>query len=163
MPCYAIHPSPVGPLLAVAAADALVGLYFQDEPHAPVPGRAGCARDDAAPIRAATSQLDEYFAGLRDRFDLPMAPIGTPFQQAVWTAIASIPYGETITYGELARRIGRPGHSRAVGVATGRNPLSIVVPCHRVVGADGALTGYAGGLDRKRRLLALEAGKSPTG
>ena len=103
------------------------------------------------------TQLDEYFAGDRQEFDLPLAPAGTPFQRQVWEALASIPYGEVTSYAALADRLGRPGSARAVGAANGANPLAIVVPCHRVVGADGTLTGYAGGLDAKRTLLTLEA------
>ncbi len=101
-------------------------------------------------------ELDEYFAGRRRAFDLVLAPAGTPFQLAVWEELRRIPFGGTTTYGELARRVGRPTAARAVGAAVGRNPISIIVPCHRVVGSDGALTGFAGGLDRKRALLALE-------
>ena len=108
------------------------------------------------PLRAAHSQLDQYFAGSRKRFELPLAPDGTSFQRAVWNAIAQVPWGETLTYAELASRAGRPGSARAAGAATGRNPLSIIVPCHRIIGSDGSLTGYAGGLDRKQKLLALE-------
>ena len=102
------------------------------------------------------AQLDQYFAGSRKRFELLLGPNGTPFQRAVWNAIAQVPWGETLTYAELASRAGRPGSARAAGAATGRNPLSIIVPCHRIVGSDGSLTGYAGGLDRKQKLLALE-------
>jgi methylated-DNA-[protein]-cysteine S-methyltransferase len=108
-------------------------------------------------LRAAAAQLAEYFAGKRRTFDLPLAPHGTPFQLAVWSALRAIPYGETRNYAELARAIGRPTASRAVGAANGKNPLGIIVPCHRVIGASGALTGYAGGLSAKRWLLELEA------
>jgi methylated-DNA-[protein]-cysteine S-methyltransferase len=114
------------------------------------------ARDPRAAAPAA-EQLREYFASQREHFDVPLAARGTEFQRRVWEALCSIPYGETASYGEIARAIGRPGASRAVGAANGRNPISIVVPCHRVVGAAGALTGYGGGLDRKARLLSLEA------
>src|SRR5690349_6385560 len=107
-------------------------------------------------LRECARQLDEYLDGRRESFDLPLAARGTPFQRRVWNEIARIGHGETITYAELARRAGAPGCARAAGAATGRNPHSIVVPCHRVVGSAGALTGYAGGLDRKARLLALE-------
>lgn len=110
------------------------------------------------PIRAAKRQLREYFDGERRDFDLPLAPAGTPFQRRVWDELRRIPYGETISYGELARRIGKPTASRAVGAANGRNPLAIVVPCHRVIGADGTLTGYGGGLPVKESLLAHEQG-----
>ncbi len=111
---------------------------------------------ESAPLRAAAAQLEEYFSGARTSFALPLAPRGTPFQLAVWNALTGIPYGETITYGELARRVGRPAASRAVGQANGANPLPIVYPCHRVVAAGGRLGGYGGGTETKRRLLALE-------
>ena len=114
-------------------------------------------RDAAFPVlRRAAAQLRAYFALERDTFDLPLSPAGTAFQRAVWKAISTVRAGETISYAELARRAGHPGSARAVGAATGRNPLAIVVPCHRIVGSDGSLTGYASGLDRKRALLALE-------
>ncbi len=102
-------------------------------------------------------QLDEYFAGDRREFDLPLVPLGSEFQRRVWDGLLEIPYGETISYGELAREIGRPAAARAVGMANGQNPISIVIPCHRVIGADGALTGYAGGVERKRLLLEHES------
>ena len=113
------------------------------------------------PFREAVEQLGAYFAGELRRFDLLLAPAGTPFQLEVWTALRAIPYGETVTYGEIAGRLGRPGAQRAVGAANGRNPIPIVIPCHRVVGADGSLTGFGGGLPIKRRLLALECGNVP--
>lgn len=109
-----------------------------------------------APLREAKRQIGEYLAGERRVFDLPLAPAGTPFQHSVWDALRSIPYAETLSYGELAKRVGNPAASRAVGAANGRNPLAIVVPCHRVIGADGSLTGYGGGLRVKSALLALE-------
>jgi methylated-DNA-[protein]-cysteine S-methyltransferase len=115
------------------------------------------AKRDATSASAATKQLREFFAGTRARFDLPLAPIGTPWQRAVWDALLEIPCGETLTYGEIAARLGRPSAARAVGASVGRNPISLVIPCHRVVGANGALTGYAGGIERKRWLLELEA------
>ena len=146
--------SPIGELTVVAEDGALVGLYMTGHRPAPDPESFGERVDDALP--AATAQLAEYFAGERTAFDLPLAPRGTAFQQAVWAALRDIPYGETRSYGELAAALGRPGASRAVGLANGRNPLSIVVPCHRVVGAGGKLTGYAGGMERKSWLLALE-------
>jgi methylated-DNA-[protein]-cysteine S-methyltransferase len=111
---------------------------------------------DASAAAAVTRQLREYFAGTRVAFDLPLAPVGTPWQRAVWDTLLAIPFGETATYGELAARLGRPSAARAAGASVGRNPLAIVVPCHRVVGANGALTGYAGGIERKRWLLDLE-------
>ena len=148
--------SPIGELTVVAEDGALVGLYMTGHRPAPDPESFGERVDDALP--AATAQLAEYFAGERTAFDLPLAPRGTAFQQAVWAALRDIPYGETRSYGELAAALGRPGASRAVGLANGRNPISIVVPCHRVVGAGGKLTGYAGGMERKSWLLALELG-----
>lgn len=111
--------------------------------------------EDVARFDAARRQLDEYFAGKRRRFDLPLAPAGTDFQRRVWWALLAIPYGEAISYGELARRVGKPRAARAVGAANGANPIAIIIPCHRVVGASG-IGGYAGGLDIKRHLLALE-------
>jgi len=121
----------------------------------PAPGENAPGEPDEA-LTATASQLEDYFAGSLTSFDLPLALVGTEFQRAVWAALLEIPYGATISYGELARRIGLPSASRAVGMANGRNPVSIVVPCHRVVGADGSLTGYGGGVNRKRFLLALE-------
>lgn len=117
---------------------------------------AGGAQDASPLLDAAEAQLREYFAGARRTFDLPLAPHGTEFQQRVWAALRAIPYGETRTYGELAAAIGSPNASRAVGMANHRNPIPIIIPCHRVIGANGTLTGYAGGLEIKRKLLALE-------
>jgi methylated-DNA-[protein]-cysteine S-methyltransferase len=156
---YTTMPSPVGRLTLVAADGALVGVYFDNQPVADAPPTAW-ARDER-PLRAARAQLDEYFAGVRTRFDLPLAPQGTPFQRAVWDQLLRIPFGETRTYGDLARALGKPGASRAVGGANHENPLSIVIPCHRVIGADGSLTGYGGTLGRKRLLLDLEARVAP--
>lgn len=148
--------TPLGPMLAVAQDAVLVALDFADAKYAPAVDPAW-AEDPAWPLlRDCAVQLAEYFAGERGRFDLPLAPRGTPFQRRVWQEIANVPYGTTITYAELARRAGRPGSAHAVGAATGRNPLALVVPCHRIVATGGALTGYAGGLDRKARLLELE-------
>ena len=146
--------SPVGRLLLAGDGRSLIHLCFQSGPRPQAPAASWVA--DAAPFGAAIGQLGEYFAGRRHSFDLPLAPRGTEFQRRVWRALTGIPYGTTISYGELARRIGQPSASRAVGLANGANPLPIVVPCHRVIGADGSLTGYAGGLHRKRFLLALE-------
>lgn len=153
---YARFDTPLGALLATAAGDTLTGLYFEGQRYAP--NIAPDWREDPghAPLRECAAQIADYFEGKRRRFDLSTGPHGTPFQQRVWREIARIGYGETITYAELARRAGAPGSARAAGAATGRNPLSIVVPCHRVVGASGALTGYAGGIERKARLIALE-------
>ena len=142
--------SPLGELRLHARGDALAGVYLPDQPAPP-------AEHAATDVLAhAATQLAAYFAGERHAFDLPLDPDGTPFQQRVWRALLAIPYGETRTYGELARALGRPAASRAVGAANGRNPLSIVVPCHRVIAASGALTGYAGGLPAKRWRLDHE-------
>ena len=153
---YSLMPSPLGNVLLVANGDALCGVYFDEQKYLPSIDSAWQEDEDSAVLRAAHNQLDQYFAGSRKRFELPLGPNGTPFQRAVWNAIAQVPWGETLTYAELASRAGRPGSARAAGAATGRNPLSIIVPCHRIVGSDGSLTGYAGGLDRKQKLLALE-------
>ncbi len=150
-------PSPVGALTLTGDGEALSGVFMHEHRHRP-PMPAGAVRDDGA-FAAVRAQLRAYFAGELRAFDVPLAVAGTPFQRAVWEALLAIPYGETVSYGELARRIGRPAAVRAVGLANGRNPVSIVVPCHRVIGSSGALTGYGGGLDRKRHLLALEAGR----
>jgi methylated-DNA-[protein]-cysteine S-methyltransferase len=146
--------TPIGRLLLVARGDALAGIYMEDHAGAPL-NDAGWIQDEAR-FRRARAQLTEYFEGARTSFDVPMAPVGTPFQRRVWSALQAIPFAETITYGELARRVGSPGAARAVGRANATNPLSIVVPCHRVTGADGSLTGYAGGEERKRWLLEHE-------
>jgi methylated-DNA-[protein]-cysteine S-methyltransferase len=145
--------SPVGPLLVAADEDGLRLIHFQ--------GARGRAPDaswvrDAAPFRALAAQLGEYFRRERRAFELTLAPQGTAFQLATWRALSTIPYGETISYEELATRVGRPSASRAVGAANGANPLPIVVPCHRVIGKDGSLTGFGGGLGAKRALLELE-------
>jgi methylated-DNA-[protein]-cysteine S-methyltransferase len=147
--------TPIGPLLAVADDEGLRQILFPDRRgrvHAP---QSGWIRD-SRPFRELREQLAEYFAGRRRTFALKLAPEGTAFQKSTWRALAAIPYGETVSYAELARRIGRPAASRAVGAANGANPLPIVVPCHRVIGKDGSLTGFGGGLPIKRRLLELE-------
>ena len=146
--------SPIGRLLLAGDGASLIQVSFQSGPRPIQPPRLW--RADAAPFRAVIAQLEEYFAGQRLEFDLPLAPRGTEFQRRVWHALREIPYGKTISYGELARRIGNPSASRAVGLANGANPLPILVPCHRVIGADGSLTGFGGGLPIKRKLLALE-------
>ena len=147
----------LGPLFATATPGRIAAIHFVGGRHAPAIG-ADWVEDRASPLLAACeAQLREYLAGRRRAFDLPLAPGGTDFQQRVWREIAAVGFGQTITYAELALRCGSPRAIRAAGAATGRNPLSIVVPCHRVVGSRGSLTGYAGGLDRKARLLALEA------
>lgn len=146
--------SPVGRLLLAGSADALQRVHFQAGPQ-PLRAPHGW-RHEPAPFAAPLAQLGEYFAGERHTFDLPLAPAGTPFQLAVWAALRTIPYGETVSYGELAQRLRRPNGARAVGLANGTNPLPIIVPCHRVIGADGSLTGFGGGLSIKRALLSLE-------
>lgn len=158
--CFARVETRVGTLLLVGVRDgarlALRGIYFDGEPHcarAVPPG----AREDEAAFAEVRAQLDAYFEGERTSFELALAPLGTDFQRRVWRALAAIPYGTTTTYAAIAQTIGRPRAVRAVGAANGRNPLAIVVPCHRVIGKDGTLTGYAGGLPRKRRLLEIES------
>ncbi|HUZ26968.1 MAG TPA: methylated-DNA--[protein]-cysteine S-methyltransferase [Streptosporangiaceae bacterium] len=156
-PAHVTISSPVGALTLVAAAGSLTGLYMEAQRHAPAPAALGVPGDPAAaPFAAAADQLGAYFAGELTCFDLPLQPDGTPFQHRVWMALRAIPYGQTISYGQLAAGLGAPAASRAVGLANGRNPISIVVPCHRVIGSDGSLTGYGGGIDRKRFLLDLE-------
>jgi methylated-DNA-[protein]-cysteine S-methyltransferase len=157
MRAHTVIDSPVGPLTLVGADGALAGLYLQQQRHRPDPELFGERDDDA--FKDIVEQLREYFAGQRHQFDVPLALDGTPFQREVWAALLDIPYGTTVSYGELAARIGRPAAARAVGLANGRNPVSIIVPCHRVIGSDGALTGYGGGLDRKEHLLAFERGQ----
>ena len=154
--CSTTMPSPVGELRLVAVEHALAAIYFPESRDAPVVATPARSAPDHPVLRLAAVQLAEYFAGDRDRFSIPLAPRGTPFQHKVWQALAAIPYGETRSYGEIARAIGTPSASRAVGAANGRNPLPIIVPCHRVIGADGTLTGFGGGLDAKRWLLAHE-------
>lgn len=156
MTSYARFETPLGLLIAVCNDGGLTGLYFHDEKHAVAIQPDWREEASARPLADCRRQLDEYFAGRRRTFDVVLAAEGTEFQKRVWNQIARIPYGETITYSELARRAGSPGSSRAAGAATGRNPISILVPCHRVVGSDGSLTGYAGGLPRKTRLLEIE-------
>lgn len=153
---YSLFPSPVDELLLLSNGEALTGLYM--EPHS-IKRTRGAVRDDAK-FKTVREQLTAYFAGRLTKFDLQMAPEGTEFQKQAWRALCKIPYGETISYGEQARRIGQPNAFRAVGTANGQNPISIIVPCHRVIGANGSLTGYGGGLPRKRWLLAHEAAYS---
>ena len=146
-----LEETPVGPLRLTASGGALTGLRFgagpADGEHDP----------DEPVLRAAAAQLREYFARERTAFDLRLAPAGTAWQLAVWEQLRLIPYGTTVSYGEIARRLGSPAASRAVGLANGRNPIAIVVPCHRVIGANGALTGFGGGMPAKRTLLDLES------
>ena len=146
--------SPVGPLTLIAADGALVAIRFPGE----LPAADDAGPDDASDpvLAAAARQLGEYFAGTRLEFDLPLAPAGTPFQLAAWWGLATIPYGDTISYGEQARRLGHDGKARAIGAANGRNPLPIVLPCHRVVGSDGGLVGFGGGIETKAWLLHHE-------
>ena len=160
---YDYYESPCGRMLLVAEGEALCGAYFIGQKHfREIDG--DWRRDPrAAPLVQARRELDEYFAGKRRTFDVALAAEGTPFQRAVWLAIAGVGFGQTISYAELARRAGRPGSARAAGAATGRNPIGVIVPCHRIVGADGSLTGYAGGMDKKVALLALEAGAASAG
>ncbi|HYF43845.1 MAG TPA: methylated-DNA--[protein]-cysteine S-methyltransferase [Ramlibacter sp.] len=150
------YASPLGPMLLAASAQGLAGVWFEGQRH--MPDTSGwLPQPDHPLLLAAMRQLDDYFEGRRHAFELPLdLRRGTPFQQSVWQALLAIPRGERISYGLLGQRIGRPAAVRAVGAAVGRNPVSIVVPCHRVLGADGSLTGYAGGIDRKTALLQLE-------
>ena len=142
--------SPVGPLLLTSDGVSLTRVLFDTQPDP------AWSTEPCAVLDEAVAQLRGYFAGERTDFELPLEPAGTEFQKATWLALRDIPYAETINYGQLALRVGNPNASRAVGLANGRNPISIVVPCHRVIGANGSLTGYGGGLDRKRMLLDLE-------
>jgi methylated-DNA-[protein]-cysteine S-methyltransferase len=152
--CYSEIDSPLGSLFLRGEEDSITGLFLPDHKRWRGPDPAW-QRSDAA-FTAARRQLAEYFAGERQEFDLPLRPEGTAFQQKVWHELRQIPFGTTITYAELARRIGQPAAARAVGHANGRNPISIIVPCHRVIGAGGSLTGYAGGVAKKQWLLDWE-------
>ncbi len=152
--CWHELDSPVGTLLLAGNGTALIRVHFQSGRHPLRPAPEW--RRDAGPFAAAVRELEEYFAGERRTFSVRLAPQGTPFQLSVWQALRAIPYGETLSYGELARRLGCPGGARAVGLANGANPLPIIVPCHRVIGVDGSLTGFGGGLLIKRALLTLE-------
>jgi methylated-DNA-[protein]-cysteine S-methyltransferase len=153
---YTTVDSPIGQLLLVGDGRCLRGLHV-------VEGRRPVAAGDdwipaAEPFDQVRRQLEEYFEGRRTSFDVPLAMEGTPFQRLVWNALLEIPYGETTSYGELAHRVGQPGAARAVGLANGSNPIAVIVPCHRVIGANGKLTGYGGGMENKRILLDLERG-----
>jgi methylated-DNA-[protein]-cysteine S-methyltransferase len=152
MTLYDTIDSPIGELLLVGDGSALTAVHMDGDPGP------GWRRDPGA-LREPAEQLLAYFAGELREFDLPLAPRGTPFQREVWSALREIPYGRTVSYAELAAAVGRPHAARAVGAANGRNPIAVVIPCHRVIGASGALTGYGGGLERKRLLLDLEAGQ----
>jgi methylated-DNA-[protein]-cysteine S-methyltransferase len=154
---YTTMDSPIGELLLVGDGETLSGLYMQDGRK---PKRIAADWSESSVMFADVKrQLEEYFAGERTTFEVKLAPEGAPFEREVWHALEAIPYGETVSYGEIARRVGQPGAARAVGTANGRNPISVIVPCHRVIGADGSLTGYGGGLERKRLLLELERGQ----
>jgi methylated-DNA-[protein]-cysteine S-methyltransferase len=159
MHSHVIVDSPIGPLTLVAADGLLTGLYMDAQRHRPADEIVGTpGEENAEPFASAADQLAAYFAGQLTEFDLPLAAAGTNFQRTVWAALQQIPYGETWSYGQLATKIGNAAAVRAVGLANGRNPIAVIVPCHRVIGADGSLTGYGGGLERKRYLLDLEAG-----
>ncbi len=158
MRSHAVMDSPIGALVLVAQDDAVAGVYMEGHRHQPDPSGHG-ARDDTV-LPALRDQLVAYFAGDLERFDVHVDAPGTHFQRRVWAALREIPYGHTWSYGELAAHLGQPTASRAVGLANGRNPVSIVVPCHRVIGSSGSLTGYGGGVERKRWLLEHEQRKS---
>jgi methylated-DNA-[protein]-cysteine S-methyltransferase len=155
---YTTIDSPIGELLLLGDDRSLHGLYMQDGRKSTRVARTW--RRAPRRFSRVVAQLGEYFAGRRTNFELPLSMHGSPFELAVWRALQDIPYGGTVSYGEIARRIGRPSAARAVGLANGRNPISVIVPCHRVIGANGALTGYGGGLERKRLLLELERGQT---
>ncbi|ALG14745.1 methylated-DNA--[protein]-cysteine S-methyltransferase [Kibdelosporangium phytohabitans] len=157
MRCHTVVDSPVGKLTLVATDGVLSGLYMEQQRHRPQQETFG--HWDGEPFGEVVKELDEYFAGDRTTFDVPVTFHGTDFQRTVWQALCDIPYGETVSYGELALRLGKTlTASRAVGLANGKNPISIIVPCHRVVGSTGDLTGYGGGIERKRFLLDFERG-----
>jgi methylated-DNA-[protein]-cysteine S-methyltransferase len=159
MNLYTIIDSPIGDLLAVGDGESLSRLHMLGS-RKRVEINPAWRRDDDA-LDHVRVQLDEYFAGDRREFDLPLNMLGNEFELRVWDQLCAIPYGETASYGEVAKRIGNPTAARAVGLANGRNPIAVIVPCHRVIGSDGSLTGYGGGLERKRLLLDLEAGVLP--
>lgn len=153
---YDYYQSPRGRILLVADDRTLRGVYFAGQKYHPRIDKKWKRTGEHEPLCRAKHELSEYFGGKRRRFTIKLAPQGTPFQRAVWKAIAGVRFGQTIAYAELAERAGYPGSARAAGAATGRNPIGIIVPCHRIVGSNGSLTGYAGGLAKKRALLALE-------
>jgi len=159
MLAYDQFETPHGTMLITATPKGLAGVYFKGQKHFPKQRQwqRDWERNPGHPVlRQARRELAQYFAGRRSRFDVALDPQGTPFQRSVWKQIAKVGFGKTLTYGELAKRAGHAGSARAAGAATGRNPLSIIIPCHRIMGSDGSLTGYAGGLNRKRALLSLE-------
>ncbi|MFJ8018462.1 methylated-DNA--[protein]-cysteine S-methyltransferase [Streptomyces sp. NPDC096339] len=158
---HTVVDSPYGPLTLVATEGVLSGLYMTGQRHRPAEESFGeRVASTEEPFPEVVRQLTAYFAGERTSFDLPLRLEGTEFQRSVWDQLVRIPYGETWSYGELAARLGKPGASRAVGLANGKNPVGIIVPCHRVIGASGGMTGYGGGVDRKVRLLDFESGRS---
>jgi len=161
MTYYTYSEGPLGRMLFTADEQAVTGMYFIGQKYEAVP-RSDWIEEDHIPVfTALRGQLAEYFKGERETFDVPLAARGTPFQQRVWQALLGIDCGQTMTYGGLAESIGMGSSVRAVGAAVGRNPISVIIPCHRVIGADGSLTGYAGGLERKRALLVLEKACTP--
>ena len=157
---YCEYPSPVGILTLVASDAGLQGVWWPDDARLT---QTGTLQPDHPVLAQATAELDEYFAGRRTTFDVPLDPSGTDFQRSAWDVLRTIPYAQTMTYAQQAARLGDPAKARAVGAANGRNPISIIVPCHRVVGASGALTGFAGGLDAKQWLLQFEREVSTSG
>jgi methylated-DNA-[protein]-cysteine S-methyltransferase len=160
MKIYTSIESPLGQVLLVSDGTSLTGAYFYGQKYEPTPGPDWVPDPELKILKRAGLQLREYFTGNRRRFHIPVQLQGTPFQMKVWNAISEIPLGETRSYGQLADQVGNPIATRAVGAAVGRNPVSVIIPCHRVIGRDGSLTGYAGGLERKRALLSLEAAMS---
>jgi methylated-DNA-[protein]-cysteine S-methyltransferase len=148
--------SPLGPLRVIAGSAGLCAVSFAGQKYEVGADGSSTAADRDELLAAARTQLNEYFAGRRHEFDLPLAPEGSDFQQSVWRALLGVEFGRTASYGALAAQVGRPDAARAVGAAVGRNPIAIIIPCHRIIGADGSLTGYAGGLPRKTRLLEIE-------
>lgn len=155
---YDFYESPFGQMLLVAGGEGLCGIYFGGQKYHPQVEPEWRRDANHAMLRQAKRELAEYFGGERKRFEVALAPVGTPFRRSVWKAISTVRFGQTISYAELANRAGHAGSARAAGAATGRNPIGVIVPCHRIVGSDGSLTGYAGGLNIKRALLALESG-----
>ena len=159
---YALHACPLGELLLISNERALTDVHLLHGKHVPPVEEAWTETDDHPILNLAKAELDAYFAGRLHVFTVPIEPFGgTPFQQGAWSTLLQIPYGKTRTYAEQAAMMGKPRATRAVGAANSRNPISIIVPCHRVIGSDGSLTGYAGGVEAKRTLLALEAAASP--
>ena len=156
---YRYYDSPLGQILLTASEIKLTGLHFVGEKYYPGISAEWRLEKEHTLLNSTMVQLAEYFSGTRKQFDVPLAPQGTDFQRQVWKSLTALPYGTTATYGQLAVNVGSPKAVRAVGAANGRNPISIIVPCHRVIGADGSLTGYAGGLARKQSLLQLESAK----